>query len=70
MIIQQASRQVYKADCGQKVLACLSELLRKCEHAMGADAGELKLRANVFIPVQSRMQMRFSVRMEGCVDDG
>jgi predicted acylesterase/phospholipase RssA len=70
VIIQQDNRQVYKADCGQKVLTCLKELLGKCEHAMGANADKLKLRANVFIPVQSRMQMRFGVRMEGCLDDG
>lgn len=70
VIVQQGNRQVYDPDCGQKVLACLEELLLKCEHAMGAEADEAKMRANIFMPVQSTMHMRFGVRMKGCVDDG
>ena len=70
VLASKAHRQVYDPGCGPKVLTFLEDLLRRCEFAMRAEPGDLKLRANVFIPVQSRMEMRFGVRMGDYLDDG
>ena len=70
VILASGNRQVYDPGCGPPVLAFLADLLVRCEHAMGCDPAEIGLRANVFLPVLSRMEMRFGVRMSGHLDDG
>jgi len=61
---------LYNPHCSEKIAEILEDLLRRCEHVMQRDPQELSLRANIFIPVEQRMEMCFSARMEGDPDDG
>jgi predicted acylesterase/phospholipase RssA len=61
---------IYDPGCSPEVLKCLEDLLLRCEHAMQVQRGELGFRANIFVAVRQRMEMRFSVRMHGSADDG
>jgi predicted acylesterase/phospholipase RssA len=63
-------RAIYDPGCGPDVLEFLEDLLVRCEHAMHTQSAALGFRANIFVAVRRRMEMRFSVRMHGSVDDG
>jgi predicted acylesterase/phospholipase RssA len=62
---------IYNPACAPDVLKQLKDLVERCERAMQMSVpDQFHMRSNIFIAVREKLQMRFSLRMEGAIDDG
>jgi predicted acylesterase/phospholipase RssA len=61
---------VYQGDAGDVLCGELESLIGACNLVLGADAPVARLRANVFVAVETRLHMIASHNMAGDPDDG